>query len=237
MAGSTDLAKAELAPSEDLLSHITELDSLFKSINSFSLSLERFILFSSAGAVYGDSNGQSKFEYDITVPKSIYGKRNVILEDIASNYCKSYNIPFSSLRISNPFGPTQGRFRRKGLIYTLIDSHFSNKKIFLRANGLQKRDYIYSDDFCNILNILLSKNNLPRTINICTGISHSAIDLLNLLSKFEIYPVVELMADQPEYEVYDSILSNALLMETIGDESFELSGIEQSIKNIINTIR
>ena len=78
---------------------------------------------------------------------------------------------------------------------------------------------------------------MPRTINICTGISHSAIDLLNLLSKFEIYPVVELMADQPEYEVYDSILSNALLMETIGDESFELSGIEQSIKNIINTIR
>ena len=70
-----------------------------------------------------------------------------------------------------------------------------------------------------------------------TGISHSAIDLLNILKKFEIYPVVELMADQPEHEVYDSILSNELLMEIIGDESFQCSDIEMSIKNIINSIR
>ena len=146
MAGSTDLLKAELDPASDVVNHISQLRSFLLSLSSANVKrLKNVFFFSSAGAIYGESNLNStpKKEDSTLAPLSIYGKRNMLLEDVFFHHAKNLNCQYCSVRISNPFGITQKNFRRKGLIHVLLSSAKDDIRVDLRGNGLQKRDYIF----------------------------------------------------------------------------------------------
>lgn len=212
MAGSTNISEAQLNPADDLIDHISELRTFFDIFKSQSFRPKYFLFFSSAGAVYGDSLGIYKSEDMFLSPKSVYGKRNCILEDVVSNYCSILDIQYSIFRIANPYGPTQHLFRRKGLIQSLLHSSNNNQSpLILRGNGNQKRDYLYSNDLCNIVFELVQMTSLPNIINICSGTSLSAREIIDIMNSRSIFPNFSYIPDQPVYEVKDSLLSNKLL--------------------------
>lgn len=206
MAGSTDLVKAEENPADDFLTHTDDIKALFECMSSAQFTLRRFIFMSSAGAIYGDSHGIFKSENSFLSPKSIYGKRNLMLESIVADYCKINNIEYSCFRVSNPYGATQHLFRRKGLIQSLILSSITGQLIQLRGSGWQCRDYFFADDFCHSTGKLLDLCALPRCINICSGVS---------MTSHGVVPNIEVLDEQPDFEVKDSLLDNSLLLSLI----------------------
>ena len=232
MAGSTDILNAELNPANDLISHMSQLRSFLESLSGVkNTSLRKVFFFSSAGTIYGESQGSSsaKSEDSVMAPLSIYGKRNMLLEDIFCQYADKLDIQHCSVRISNPFGITQQNFRRKGLIHALLSSSLNGNCVYLRGDGLQKRDYLYSSDFCKIIIELSSLVVLPRYINVCSGISLTALDIVSMMNQIGLYPNISLVSDQPHYEIRESYLSNALMLKLLGERVFPLLPMQDAL--------
>ena len=218
MAGSTDLMKAEEDPASDIVTHISQLRSFLSSLFSDKIkSLEKIFFFSSAGAIYGESylSPTPKHEDSTLAPLSIYGKRNMLLEDVFFYYAQKLNCQYCSVRISNPFGITQNNFRRQGLIHVLLASAKDQFSVNLRGNGLQKRDYLFSEDFCKIMTRLTELAVLPRQLNVCSGSSLTAIDIVSMMNDFNIYPNITISPDQPSHEIIESNLSNRLMLKIL----------------------
>ena len=216
LAGATDLKIAQEHSSNDLSFHISEMESFFSQLEKSKVQCKAILFLSSAGAIYGDSYGVPKAEFVQPFPKSAYGKRNVLLETLFMLSCKVQNQKNSILRISNPFGPGQQFFRRKGLINLLIESHYTKQEVTLRGNGLQRRDYLFADDFNLIFDRLVNSGSYPDILNVCSGYSFSAIEIVSILNANNIFPNVRYSSQQFSYEVLDSILSNYQLCESCG---------------------
>ena len=232
MAGSPNLGLAEQDPLQDLFDHQNELNAFLKDISALQHKCKRFIFASSAGTVYGDSNGITKKETSELFPKSAYGKRNIELEGLVLDWSIRTGIPSSVLRISNPFGPGQFRFRRRGLIQSLIDSSFSGQKILIRGNGNQVRDYIYSTDLSGVILDLLKLEDIPNIVNISSGFSYSARQIIHILNNYSFSPCFEYIDSHEPYDVYDSLVSSDLLRTLLCKSEHELMPFRSN--NILN---
>ena len=228
MAGSPNLLLAEHDPFGNITHHLDEFSSFVKGIIDARFNSKRIIFFSSAGTVYGDSCGIPKTEKDILSPKSYYGTRNVMLETLVLTSSISHDIISSIFRVSNPFGPGQSQFKRRGLIQVLIDSSVSGETVFIRGNGNQVRDYIYSTDLARMIGSLLKLKQLPSIINIASGFSYSAKEVINLLNEASIFPCVEYIDDSKSYEVCDSLISSDYAKQLTGMSDNELEPLTQS---------
>jgi UDP-glucose 4-epimerase len=208
MAGSTDLLTAEQHGVSDVSSHLKEMSTALGSIYA-TKDLYNSFLISSAGAVYGECPPAGCNESSELRPKSIYGLRNVLMEQYYKYICSSHDAPSCILRIANPYGIEQLEVRRKGLITALVLAAVSGNRIILRGNGEQARDYIYSEDLCRIVLKFIRSTKAPASpINIGSGQSFKSAELVEMVStatKTRLNIVIE--ADQPPYEVRSSILS------------------------------
>lgn len=213
MAGSSNLPMAEKDPVSDLCIHISEIESFFARLRNLRLVLNRFFFISSAGTVYGDCKGIKATESSLLFPKSVYGRRNALLESFVE--LSSHTIAEKSciLRVSNPFGPFQLHFRRKGLVQVLLNSAFNGQQVFLRGGGYQMRDYIYSDDLASLICPLFEMSGLNGCFNVSSGFSYSARDLVAILSSHGYTPNVEYDFSECPYEVKDSLVDNSKLCD------------------------
>ena len=211
MAGSPNLLLAEQDPVADLLFHREEISAFLDFYSGLHFVSKRFVFFSSAGTVYGDSHGVIKVESSLLNPKSAYGRRNVVLEGAVSDWAERCQEPVSIFRVSNPFGPGQFRFRRRGFVQALVDSASSGQKISIRGNGFQQRDYIFSADLCSIVFQLLELEALPRVVNVASGFSYSARQVIDILHSNHIFPSFEYIDTADEFEVEDSLVSSELV--------------------------
>lgn len=219
MAGSTNLAFAENDPARDLCGHILEIESFFARIRSLKLVLGRFIFVSSAGTVYGDCNGIKVKEDTPLCPISVYGRRNALLESFVEVSASSIAENFCIFRVSNPFGPYQYSFRRKGLVQVLLNSALTGEQVDLRGGGYQVRDYIYSDDLAFIFCTLFQIKNISGCINISSGFSYSAREVVSILSKQGYIPNINYVFEESSYEVKDSLVDNSKLCQVISIDS------------------
>ena len=217
MAGATDLADAESQSALDLGHHVSQMESFFTRLRSLSVRRFRFIFVSSAGTVYGDSDGFPSCESDLLMPKSAYGRRNALLEQLFLMSVRLLGAQPLVLRVSNPFGPFQFRFRRKGLVQSLISSSFSHKPIVLRGFGHQVRDYIYVDDLVSSVYSLIAMKNWPfKILNIGSGYSFSANEIVEILNNNGLSPVVSCSAESSEFDVDCSVVDNSALRSALG---------------------
>ena len=179
MAGSTNILKAEIDPENDYILHANSICSFLASLGK----IKSIILISSGGAVYGEPLLESSKESDSLRPKSIYGKRNAILETIFASSISKKNIPYTILRVANPYGVDQLLVRRTGLIFSIVRSWIHGKSIILRDSGLQVRDYIHISHFCEFVMLLFTKGLelVPDIINVCSGTSYSGMQVVEII--------------------------------------------------------
>ena len=227
MAGSPNLISAEDDPYRDLELHIKELQSFMQFLSS-SVDARHFYFLSSGGTVYGDSNGVVKDELSPLMPKSAYGVRNVVLEAIVRSASITFKIPSTILRVTSPFGPGQHLFRRRGLIQVLLDSSVSGETVYIRGNGYQVRDYIYSNDLCEMIYALKSGKDIPVVINMASGYSYSAREIVQRMEENDVYPSVEYIDDSKSFEVNDSLVSPRLILGLSGKSKESLQPLARS---------
>ena len=129
-------------------------------------SVRRFIHIST-DEVYGDAaKGQEFPEYAALRPSSPYAASKAAADHLVSSYSRTYGLPSVILRPSNNYGPYQ--FPEK-LIPLMILNAREDKPLPLYGDGLQQRDWLYVDDLCHAILLLLEAPNPSPVYNVSSG--------------------------------------------------------------------
>ncbi|MFK8031711.1 MAG: NAD-dependent epimerase/dehydratase family protein [Gammaproteobacteria bacterium] len=110
------------------------------------------VIFSSTRLVYGTPQYLPVDEAHPNVPQSAYAAHKLTMENYLRIMGQTSGMPYSVLRISNPYGPHQSlQSRGYGVINQFIRMAAMGEPISIFGEGKQKRDYIFIDDVINTL--------------------------------------------------------------------------------------
>ncbi len=133
-------------------------------------------------------------------PRSPYAASKAASDHLVRSYSETYGLPILITNCSNNFGPYQ--FPEK-LIPLSITALLQNKKIPVYGDGLYVRDWLYVEDHCRALELVLLKGKIGETY--CIGGLTEAISnlevikkIIKLLKKDENY--IELVKDRPGHD-------------------------------------
>jgi dTDP-glucose 4,6-dehydratase len=129
------------------------------------LDVDRF-LHISTDEVYGSIEEGSFVETDRLGPRSPYSSSKAGSDLIALSYEETYGLPVVVTRSSNNFGPYQ--FPEK-VIPLFVTNLLDGRKVPLYGDGLNIRDWIYVEDNCAGVDLVLRKGEVGEIYNIGGG--------------------------------------------------------------------
>jgi len=158
----------------------------------------------STDEVYGSiTEGSCKEDHPL-MPNSPYSASKAGAEMIVRSFFKTYGAPVIITRTSNNFGPYQ--YPEK-VIPLFVTNLIDNIKVPLYGDGMNVRDWIYVEDNCAALDLVLHKGRIGEIYNIGAGNEKPNIwitrKLLEILGKSEdmIKPVDDRLGHDRRYSV------------------------------------
>jgi dTDP-glucose 4,6-dehydratase len=116
--------------------------------------------------VYGSVEEGSSLETDPLEPRSPYSASKAGSDLIALSYHHTYGLPVTVTRCTNNFGPYQ--FPEKA-IPLFVTNLMGGKPLPLYGDGLNQRDWLYVDDHCAGVALVLAKGAVGDVYNIGAG--------------------------------------------------------------------
>ena len=177
LAAQIDVRKSFVDPEQDLrINGLGLLNVLTASIES---GCKNFCYIHSGGAVY-DSDGELPISEDgAELPVSPYGLTKSLGEGYVRVLSEKAGINWSSLALSNCFGPVEQHGR--GVIFSFAKSLKNGEQVII--NGPETtRDFIYIDDVVSAILLAIDKPTNCR-INISSGIETNLLELYSMVSK------------------------------------------------------
>jgi len=131
------------------------------------LKVEKVIMASTGGAIYGDK--QTPFDESMREqPLSPYGISKKSAELYLHYYYTQYGIPYTVLRYANVYGPRQNAHGESGVIAVFSDLINKNIQPTINGDGFHTRDYVFVADVVRD-NILAVESNYCGELNIGTN--------------------------------------------------------------------
>jgi GDP-4-dehydro-6-deoxy-D-mannose reductase len=194
------------------------------------LNLKPKVIVCSSSAVYESSAGPVD-EDSTCLPVNSYAKSKYLQERIALSYSPGQDVVIA--RLFNVIGPFQNR---NFFIPTLIDRVLSYKKketsevILKTLNAM--RDFIYIDDVCSAINVLIENGESGEAYNVCSGEGVSIEKVIETIKR--ILGISELPINTKENHVKNGIDyqvgSNKKIEELGWSPEYD---IEKSLEEII----
>jgi len=171
-----------------------------------------YFIFLSTVDVYGFVKSKIN-EKLLPDPKDYYAISKLSSEFILKKYCSNNNIPLLVLRLSGIYGTGDDG---KSTINRIIESIATTNKGTIWRNGTDKRDFVYVDDVCNIIDMAIQKK-IDITLNVATGKSYSISQIFEIIKAC--YPrdfIVEYKTKEKNSEerVKNMIYDTSLLTKT-----------------------
>ena len=146
-------------------------------------------------------NDKSKFnERTPYNPRSPYSASKAGSDHLVRAYSETYELPITITNCSNNFGPYQ--FPEK-FIALAITNILEDKKVPVYGDGLYVRDWLYVEDHCRAIDMVLKKGKVGETY--CVGgvtedISNLDVikKILKILEKNE--DMIEFVKDRPGHD-------------------------------------
>ncbi|HEY6538413.1 MAG TPA: GDP-mannose 4,6-dehydratase [Candidatus Dormibacteraeota bacterium] len=138
-------------------------------------STRRFVLMSSGGALYGDTDQVPTPESHPWRPASPYGAAKAAGEAYLAAFSASFGLETAALRPGNVYGPRQDPHGEAGVVATFADLLLAGQAPVINGDGAQTRDYIYVGDVVAAA-VLLLDGPLGR-YNLGTGRETSVVEL------------------------------------------------------------
>lgn len=142
----------------------------------------KLIFLSSGGVLYKESN-KCHCENDPLNPLSYYAVSKLNIETLIHFYHNKSNLNYLILRPSNPYGIGQNMYGKQGLIATIFGKIIKNEPIEVWGDGSAIRDYLFIEDFKNVIYKLISNNVNNTTVNIGSGVGTSINEILYTVEK------------------------------------------------------
>lgn len=161
---------------------------------------------------------------------SPYSASKASADLLCNAYHRTYGMPITISRCSNNYGPYQ--FPEK-LIPLMIANCEADKPLPVYGEGLNVRDWLYVDDHCSAIDLILQGGKVGQVYNIGGHNEKRNIDIVNLIieatgkSKDLITHVTDRKGHDQRYAIDPTFIHNELgwLPET----KFE-NGIEKTIR-------
>ncbi|ANE22503.1 MAG: dTDP-glucose 4,6-dehydratase [Eggerthellaceae bacterium] len=96
-------------------------------------------------------------------PHSPYSASKAAADMFVSAYGDTYGMPINITRCSNNYGPYQ--FPEK-LIPLMINNALAHKELPVYGDGLNVRDWLYVEDHCKAIDMVLAKGKLGEVYNV-----------------------------------------------------------------------
>jgi dTDP-glucose 4,6-dehydratase len=154
------------------------------------LDIEKYIQIST-DEVYGSIEKGSFKEDDLLDPSSPYSASKAGADLLVKAYHKTYGLPILITRSSNNFGPFQ--YPEK-LIPLFITNALQNRPLPVYGDGLNVRDWIYVQDNCEAIDMVLHKGKNGEIYNIAANNEKQNIEIAKL--------IIELMNKDDDYIEY-----------------------------------
>jgi dTDP-glucose 4,6-dehydratase len=111
-------------------------------------------------------------------PKSPYAATKAGSDFLVRSYAHTHGLPVTITNCSNNYGPYQ--FPEK-LIPLMIVNAISGERLPIYGDGGNIRDWLYVDDHCAGIDLVLRRGHLGETYNIGGGAEMANIDLIGML--------------------------------------------------------
>ena len=172
----------------------------------------------STDEVYGSLGPEGRFtEESPLCPSSPYAASKAAADLLVLSYVRTYGIDALITRCSNNFGPYQ--FPEK-IIPLFVTSAFADEPLPLYGDGSNVRDWIYVEDHCAALDVVLRKGRGGEVYNVSANNERANRDLtreiLRRMGKAE--TLIRPVADRPGHD-WRYALDAAKLRREIGRAS------------------
>ena len=157
----------------------------------------------STDEVFGalELNSQEKFNEKTPYnPRSPYSASKAASDHLVRSYHVTYDLPVTISNCSNNFGPYQ--FPEK-FIPLAVTNILEGKKVPVYGDGLYVRDWLYVEDHCEAIDLILQKGRIGDTYFI-GGLTNDIANIevvkkvLNLMGKNE--NLIEFVKDRPGHD-------------------------------------
>ncbi len=133
----------------------------------------------STDEVYGSLGDSGYFTEDTPYdPRSPYSASKASSDHLASAYFHTYGLPVTISNCSNNYGPYQ--FPEK-LIPLMILNMMDGKPLPVYGDGKNVRDWLYVEDHCSAIWLILQKGRLCETYNVGGENEWENVKLVNVL--------------------------------------------------------
>ena len=159
------------------------------------------VLYGSSISVYGIPQALPVTDEHSVNPMLVYGANKLHGEMLCRTYHEMYGLEFEILRISDVFGPRDGR---ANAINNFISAAISGNAVRLKGEGKQRRSYTYVCDIADVIVELAGQSPSNESLNIAGPNAYSIRDVLEAVGRvvgtvFEIE--VEPGADPRDYVI------------------------------------
>jgi len=184
----------------------------------------------STDEVYGGILEGSFREDDRLKPSSPYSASKAAADLFALAYHRTYDLDVVIARCTNNYGPYQ--FPEKLIPKTIIRASLG-LPVPVYGEGLNIRDWIYVQDFCEALDLLLNKGESGEIYNVSAGNELTNLDIvkmiLNLMGKPE--NTLTFVEDRPGHDLRYS-LDSSMLRNELGWSPRH--GFQEALKTTVN---
>ncbi|MDH5770264.1 MAG: dTDP-glucose 4,6-dehydratase [Candidatus Bathyarchaeota archaeon] len=208
IAAETHVDRSIAEPSPFLNSNTIGAVTLFEATRKH----KKRLLHVSTDEVYGDILEGSFKEDDELKPSSPYSASKAAADLFAQAYHRTYDLNVVIARCTNNYGPYQ--FPEKLIPKTIIRASLE-LPIPVYGKGQNIRDWIYVQDFCEALEVLLNEGRNGEIYNISASNELANIDIAKMILKFMGKPVntVTFVEDRPGHDLRYSLDSSKIRNE------------------------
>jgi UDP-glucose 4-epimerase len=137
---------------------------------------------SSGGTIYGEARYLPIDENHPREPISLYGVSKLTIENYLHFIASVQPLTVKTLRVSNPYGPSQNIFGVQGIVGVALGCLRSGRPFQMFGDGGNIRDYIHVDD---VAAAVVKAIDYPKSLvaNIATGQGTSIRDVLAMIAQ------------------------------------------------------
>lgn len=145
--------------------------------------VRKVVFATSGGCIYGEPGVE-----DLPVDElyeghshSPYGASKLSAEEYLQTYAELYGVEWTSLALSNVYGPRQDPFGEAGVVAIFTNNMLADEPCMVFGDGEQSRDFVFVDDVVHAFVLAMERGDRER-FNIGTGERTSVNQLFRALA-------------------------------------------------------
>jgi UDP-glucose 4-epimerase len=169
--------------------------------------VQQIVFVSSGGTIYGENPDCRPIdESHPPNPHCSYGSFCAFLEQSLLTFHNQSQLPYTILRLGNPYGLLKRPEKNQGIIDHYIRAARLGRPFTIFGNGGETRDYIWIDDISKVIARVLNDAR-NEIFNVGTGIGHTSREVITLVNnEFNLGEVPLIFRPRRRGDVYCSVL-------------------------------